>query len=202
VIAPAEVSSGTRRIDDVMTGPRVVDSPPPPPRRSSLGTIALGLMVVGLGAFAVVQLRSVIAPSPTQGGSGTPASATVGGASGTVPSASTSAPATASTTEALPSVSAPATTSAVPTASTATATTGKLVITSSPPSRCELDGKPLGRTTIVTTAPIGDHRLVMHPDGLGESFERKITITAASGMDVHGDFNDEPVITLRRIPQK
>ena len=27
-----------------------------------------------------------------------------------------------------------------------------------------------------------------------------VTLSATQGMDVHGDFNDEPQITLRRIP--
>jgi hypothetical protein len=41
---------------------------------------------------------------------------------------------------------------------------------------------------------------VLRPTGLGESFERRVTLSTTYGMDVHGDFNDEPQITLRRIP--
>jgi hypothetical protein len=74
------------------------------------------------------------------------------------------------------------------------------VVTSSPPSLVELDGRSLGKTPVSTTAALGDHRLVLRPTGLGESFERRITLNATYGMDVHGDFNDEPQITLRRIP--
>jgi serine/threonine protein kinase len=194
------LSSGTRRLDEPepARAPEIAAGAAPPPPRRSLGPPVILLAVAGIAVLAFVQLRAVLSPGTTSGSTASTSAIPLPGTSAPVGStASLPSSASATSTTALPSATASASASA-----SAMAANAKLVITSSPPARVELDGRPLGRTPINTTAPLGDHRLVLRPDGLGESFERKVTLTATSGMDVHGDFNDEPTITFRRIPSK
>ena len=205
VAAPTADPSGTRRIDEPsdVAGKALAraEQRPHPRRRGSLGALAIGIVVLGLVVFAVMQLRSVVAPAVHSSTTASTTMASAGGSTGAIGASATGAASSnnePSTTGLVPS----ATTMPAPSISPAVVGNAKLVVTSSPPSRVELDGRALGRTPIGTTAAIGDHRIVLYPDGLGEAFERKVTLTAAAGMDVHGEYNDEPTITLRRIPSK
>ena len=203
VLAPPDGMSGTRRLDEPAASSGETarrEAEVVPPRRGTLGTLAIVLVVLAAGAVAYVQLRSMLAPTTTAP-TASP-SATVPPPPTVLPSTTVSVSTTASSTTTASVTASTAATTLAPSASTSAAAGARLVVTSSPPSRVELDGRPLGHTPISTTEKLGDHRLVMHPDGLGESFERKVTLSAASGMDVHGDFNDEPTITLRRIAPK
>jgi hypothetical protein len=73
-----------------------------------------------------------------------------------------------------------------------------LSVASSPPATVELDGSVVGTTPVSLVTAIGDHRVVLRPQGLGERFERHVTLTASAGADVRGDFNDEPSIVVRK----
>jgi len=74
---------------------------------------------------------------------------------------------------------------------------GTLVLLSSPPARIEIDGKAIGETPKTYSTTAGEHRVVFRPRGLGESFERKVTLLPSGTLTLRGDFNDEPRITVQ-----
>lgn len=181
----ALAAEGTRRIED--DAPRELTETPP---RRSRAALWLGVAALA-AAIGVVTLR--LAPKP-------PPAATPS----TSQSAPSPAPSPLATTSAEPSATTEPAASAsqaapMPSASSATALV-RLVVASSPPARVELDGRSIGTTPLSTSAAVGEHRVVLHPHGLGERFERRVTLSAASGAEIRGDFNDEPTIVIRKIP--
>ncbi|MGZ3420416.1 MAG: serine/threonine-protein kinase [Polyangiales bacterium] len=187
------VSEGTRKIEErpvVNEGTRRLEEAPEaavvsPEKKPGIGApivIIAVLLAATIGAVATLAIR-------------TPR---------TVPSATTGAPSpsvppSASAPVAIPSASVSAVPSVSTTASTSAAVTlVHLSVASSPPAMVELDGRPLGKTPVNVVAAIGEHRVVLRPQGLGERFERHVTLTASAGAEVRGDFNDEPSIVIRK----
>jgi serine/threonine-protein kinase len=183
-------STGTRRLDEAapIEGTRRIEEPAaiPTERRRGLGAVwvlALVLVAGGIGTAATLAVRTP-KTSPT---------ATATSSSPAVPastSAVTSAPSTSASVSAAPSASA--------SASNAVVTLVHLSVASSPPATVELDGRALGTTPVNVVAAVGEHRVVLRPRGLGERFERRVTLSAAAGAEIRGDFNDEPSIVIRK----
>jgi serine/threonine protein kinase len=211
--APDEATS-TRRIEGTQPHPstrRMVDDeeaqepevqaklapavPAKDPRRRGLPLLIV-LTLAGASAVAIVATRGRPPVTPSGSASTTttqtqpslPFATSGSGTSSTVGSAVSSTPSTPSTT-----------TSVSASTSSTTQAQARLVVTSSPPSTVEIDGHPMGPTPLSTSVAPGEHRVVLRPQGLGESFERRVTVTATAGVEVRGDFNDEPSISVRKM---
>jgi len=181
--------ASTRRLEEELREPIVkltTAAPVRDPRRRGLPLLIV-LAIVGAGAIVFVASRKETPVVPTT--STTPP-----------PPSSSPPPTSASPTPAL-STSSTASTAATASVSTSATTQalGKLVVASSPPASVEVDGASVGTTPVTKMVALGEHRVVLRPQGLGESFERRVTVTATSGIEVRGDFNDEPSISIRKI---
>jgi hypothetical protein len=177
---PPAPSEGTRRMEEAPE-PAVVS----PEKKPGIGApmVIVAVLVAGtIGAVATLAIRAPrVAPSAT----------TSAPSPAIPPSASTPIAIPSTSTSVLPSVSVAASTSAA-------VTLVHLSVASSPPAMVELDGRSLGKTPVNVVAAIGEHRVVLRPQGLGERFERRVTLTASAGAEVRGDFNDEPSIVIRK----
>jgi hypothetical protein len=173
---PAE---GTRRLEEVAT------EAPRPRRRPGMAVVAVAALLVAGGIGAAVTLANR-GPTPAPSASSSPSS--------TAPNATS----VAASTSAAPPVSVSTTASATTSASPSAAVLVRLAVVSSPPATVEIDGRVVGTTPINTSATVGEHRVVLRPRGLGERFERRVTLTPSAGAEVRGDFNDEPSIVVRK----
>ncbi len=192
--APAEQPvESTRKLEEPastrrMEPERVSSTPEPQPPQRSSGipwVIAVAAVVAG-GAFALyARGRAADAPAAV---ASTPASTTT---MTLIPSAP---PPEATSTSA-----APETTTSVSASATSSAGAARLTFASSPPAAVEVDGRALGQTPFSTHVAPGEHRIVLRPRGLGEHFERRVTVTAGAAVEVRGDFNDEPSIVIRKL---
>ncbi|MBL8721082.1 MAG: serine/threonine protein kinase [Myxococcales bacterium] len=171
-VAPPAPS--TRRIE-----PEAVTSTAPSSGATRV-LVALGLVAVVVFGVLILR-RDPPTTSPTDAAV-PPANSEVGAASvsSTVVPPSTSPP---------PPSTKPSTTASV--------AQGTLVLLSSPPARIEIDGKAIGETPKTYPTTAGEHRVVFRPRGLGESFERKVTLPPSGTITLRGDFNDEPRITVQ-----
>jgi serine/threonine-protein kinase len=171
---------GTRRIE---SGP--VEVAAEPKRTSRTGwVVAVAAIAIGGAAVALFARANPKAVAPVVVTSSAPAASSI-----VVPSNTVVASASAVV---IPSASVSA--SAVPSASAA-----RLSFVSSPPALVEVDGKSMGQTPLSVNVAAGERRVVFRPRGLGEHFERRVTIAPGGAVEVRGDFNDEPSIVIRKL---
>lgn len=173
---------GTRKIE---SGPEPEAEPSSPALPWAIVAILAALTMGGLTFFAFFRTDGPppIATAPVPVVPTSPPSITTS----PTPSVTSSAPST--TTSATSSIGAPA----------PSAGGGRLVVASSPPAAVEIDGKPAGQTTVSVNLPLGEHRVVLRPRGLGERFERRVQITPNGVVEIRGDFNDEPSVVVRKL---
>lgn len=203
-LADDEPGSGTRRLDPE---PRasLLAAPNVPEPRARGGSSAWPWLVAALAVMAAVAAWLGRAPSQGVGPTASGSTAAIDpGAKPKVPAApSASVGPSASVLEPAASTSSAASSSREPSASAVAALApARLVVASSPPAAVELDGKPIGTTPVSTTATPGEHRLVLKPHGLGETFERRIQAAPGHVIEVKGDFNDEPSVVVRKTPSR
>jgi hypothetical protein len=105
----------------------------------------------------------------------------------------------ATSTSAAPVAQIPSTSSS--TVEAPTAAPARLVFASSPPAQIELDGRAIGVTPLTITASAGEHRILLRPRGLDETFERRVQLASGTTTEIRGDFNDEPRIVVRTTPR-
>lgn len=189
---------GTRKIEEPVASTRRIESqraptpPPPEPvevvpeRRSNVvpWSVAIAAIVVG-GAFALyARGRATDAPPVVA----------------TAPASTTQLATTSTPPAPSPSTSvAPEPTASVSATSAPSAGAARLSFASSPPATVEVDGKSMGQTPFSMNVAPGEHRIVLRPRGLGERFERRVTVIAGAAVEVRGDFNDEPSIVIRKL---
>lgn len=183
-----EEVAATRKIEEPTEGTRRMASGPvevaAEPKRPARAPWIVAATVLSLAAGAALFSRARPPPS-------TPAA---------IPSAP-NAPASVTPT---PTVSSTASVASAPSASvtvsaTPSASVGKIAFASSPPAVVEVDGKPMGQTPFTMSVAPGEHRVVLRPRGLGERFERRVTVGPGAAIEVRGDFNDEPSIAVRKL---
>lgn len=188
----------TRRLDPPAGQVRVDAPGDRPAGRPRWALIALVGLFGVLGLVGMLRMFGARREVPRPPEPPMLAVSTPSGSAGPAPSASPAAP-SAVTSSAVASAPAP---SGFASSNAAPASSGRLIVSSSPPAQVELDGRSVGGTPYSAMVTAGDHRVTLKPRGLGERFERTVAIAPGSAAEVRGDFNDEPSITVRKLPSR
>jgi len=179
---------GTRKVEEPAEGTRRIESGPvevvAEPKRPSRAPWVVGAMILAIGAGAALFARARPPPSPSTAIPSAP----------NAPASAAPTPTVSSAGSAASAPSASVTASAAPSASG-----GRIAFASSPPAAVEVDGKSMGQTPFTMSVAPGEHRVVLRPRGLGERFERRVTVGPGGAIEVRGDFNDEPSIAVRKL---